>query len=386
VTERLERARTAAERSRRVVESQRTYLATVLAHLTSGVLTLDPRGRVRTANEAAGRILGVDAGGLVEMPLERLAAERPHLIAFVDAVTPHLESAPPDEEWQEEIVLFGPEGRRILRVRGTPLPAAAQGGHLVVFDDITALVQAQRDAAWGEVARRLAHEIKNPLTPIQLSAERMRRRCLPALEGKDAEVLDRATHTIIQQVEAMKGMVDAFAEYARAPRVARQPVELNRLVSEVLELYKGSVRGRVRAELDPAEPLVEADPARIRQVLHNLLRNALEACEEGGVPARITVQTRCVRHAGCRAVELAVRDRGPGFDREVLDHLFEPYVTTKAGGTGLGLAIVKKIVEEHGGTIQATNRGEGGAEVVIRLPAAGAREGRLPSPRPAGEP
>jgi len=339
----------------------------VLAHLTSGVLTLDPRGRVRTANEAAGRILGVDAGGLVEMPLERLAAERPHLIAFVDAVTPHLESAPPD-------------------VRGTPLPAAAQGGHLVVFDDITALVQAQRDAAWGEVARRLAHEIKNPLTPIQLSAERMRRRCLPALEGKDAEVLDRATHTIIQQVEAMKGMVDAFAEYARAPRVARQPVELNRLVSEVLELYKGSVRGRVRAELDPAEPLVEADPARIRQVLHNLLRNALEACEEGGVPARITVQTRCVRHAGCRAVELAVRDRGPGFDREVLDHLFEPYVTTKAGGTGLGLAIVKKIVEEHGGTIQATNRGEGGAEVVIRLPAAGAREGRLPSPRPAGEP
>ncbi len=382
---RLEQARGAAERSRRVVEAQRSYLATVLAHLASGVLTLDATLGVRTANEAAGRILGVEAGSLLGEPLEGLGARHPHLLPFVDAVRPHLGRAPAGGEWQEEVALYGPEGRRILRVRGTALPEAARGGHLLVFDDITALVQAQRDAAWGEVARRLAHEIKNPLTPIQLSAERVRRRCLPALDGKAAEVLDRATHTIIQQVEAMKGMVDAFAEYARAPQVALRPLALNELVAEVVELYQGTAGARVEADLDPAGPLVEADPARLRQLLHNLLRNALEAAEGHG-PARVTVRTRCVRVAGCRAVELAVSDAGPGFEPEVLGRLFEPYVTTKAGGTGLGLAIVKKIVEEHGGSIRARNRPGEGAEVVVRLPAAGARAAGVPSVRPAGEP
>jgi len=379
---RLEQARTAAERSRRVVEAQRSYLAAVLAHLASGVIALDRALRVRTANGAAGRILAVDPGGLLEEPFESLAVRHPHLAPLVDAIRPHLAAARAGGEWQEEVTLSGPEGRRILRVRGTVLPEAAGGGHLVVFDDITTLVQAQRDAAWGEVARRLAHEIKNPLTPIQLSAERIRRRCLPELDGRAAEVLDRATHTIIQQVEALKGMVDAFAEYARAPQVALRPVDLNRLAAEVVELYKGTP-AHVRLEADPSAPVVEADAARLRQLLHNLIRNAIEAAGPRG--AEVQVRTRALRADGRRLVEIEVSDNGPGFAPEVLERLFEPYVTTKARGTGLGLAIVKKIVEEHGGSIRARNRPGGGATVVVRLPAAGTRAA-APALGPAGEP
>ncbi len=379
---RLEQARTSAERSRRVVEAQRSYLAAVLAHLASGVIALDRELRVRTANEAAGRILAVDPGGLLEEPFESLPVHHPHLAPLVDAIRPHLAAARPGGEWQEEVALAGPEGRRTLRVHGSVLPEAARGGHLIVFDDITTLVQAQRDAAWGEVARRLAHEIKNPLTPIQLSAERVRRRCLPELEGRAAEVLDRATHTIIQQVEAMKAMVDAFAEYARAPQVALRPVDLNRLAAEVVELYKGTP-ARVAVDPDPAAPVVEADAARLRQLLHNLIRNAIEA--GGGRGSEVRVRTRALRADGRRLVELEVSDDGPGFAPEVLERLFEPYVTTKPGGTGLGLAIVKKIVEEHGGSIRARNRPGGGATVVVRLPAAGARAA-APALGPAEEP
>jgi len=240
---------------------------------------------------------------------------------------------------------------------------------VLVLDDITALIQAQRDAAWGEVARRLAHEIKNPLTPIQLSAERLRRKFLDRMSPEDAEILDRSTHTIVQQVETMKEMVNAFSEYARAPQILLEVLDLNRLVREVLDLYRGGhTHQSVRAELDPSAPCVEADAGRMRQLLHNLIKNALEAVT-GNITSdsQIRVSTRVGDEDGQTFVELAVCDCGPGFSEEMLDKLFEPYVTTKIKGTGLGLAIVKKIVEEHGGIIQAENAPEGGAEVRIRL-------------------
>jgi len=275
------------------------------------------------------------------------------------------------EEWHEEVAIFGPSGRRVLLCRGRRLPSSdlqAPGGFVVVFDDITALLQAERDAAWREVARRIAHEIKNPLTPIQLSAERMRHKLLGVLDAAGAEVLDRSTHTIIQQVGALKQMVKAFSEYARMPRMELEPLNLNALVNEVLDLYQvGDYETRFVVDLDPRVGNIGADAMRLRQVLNNLLRNAIDATRN--LPqARIMIGTRWVDDAPTPGVELRVEDTGPGIPQELMANLFEPYVTTKPKGTGLGLAIVKKIVDEHGGMVWAANRSEGGAGLYIRLP------------------
>jgi nitrogen fixation/metabolism regulation signal transduction histidine kinase len=241
-------------------------------------------------------------------------------------------------------------------------------GHVVVFDDITALLTAQREAAWGEVARRLAHEIKNPLTPIQLSAERMRRRYLGVMTGQDAEVIDRATRTIVQQVETMKRMVNAFSEYARAPEVSMSRFSLNQLVSEVCDLYRPQNRAvTIEVDLDPKLESIEADRGRVRQILNNLLANSQEALEHAAT-GRIEVRTRRIEGESAQFAEIVVADDGPGFTREILDRAFDPYVTSKPRGTGLGLAIVRKIVEEHGGDIVAGNRASGGAELRLMLP------------------
>jgi nitrogen fixation/metabolism regulation signal transduction histidine kinase len=261
----------------------------------------------------------------------------------------------------------------------TPLPGdgGAPGGYVLVFDDITGMLQAQREAAWGEVARRLAHEIKNPLTPIRLSAERMRHKLMPSMSERDAQLLDRSTETIVQQVEAMKEMVNAFSEYARAPRFEMGEVNLNQLVTEITDLYRAQVAGRgVRLEvrLDPALTGVVADRGRLRQLLHNLLTNAVEALE-GRAAGAIAVSTRLAERGGDAVAELTVEDNGPGFQRELFGQLFDPYVTTKARGTGLGLAIVRKIVEEHGGYAEADNRTEGGARVRAVLPLGGTTRG-----------
>jgi len=240
-------------------------------------------------------------------------------------------------------------------------------GYAIVFDDITALLQAQRDAAWGEVARRLAHEIKNPLTPIQLSAERLRRKYLKP-EGGEAELLDRATHTIIQQVEAMKQMVNAFSEYARTPRMEVSRFDVNALIRELCDLYAHQEKPlAIKLALASDLPQIEADAGRLRQVLHNLLRNALEAMEHQD-EARVEISTRRVAASDTDFVEIKVADNGPGFLRDIVHQAFEPYVTSKPKGTGLGLAIVKKLVEEHGGQINARNREQGGAEISILIP------------------
>jgi nitrogen fixation/metabolism regulation signal transduction histidine kinase len=349
------------------VEAQRTYLETVLRQLSSGVLTCDPAGRLFTVNAAARQILGLDLDAGVGTPLAALATAHPHIEPFVAACLEHL---PSGQDWRREVVFLRPGGRAVLLCRGTPLHAEPHLGQVVVFDDITALIQGQRDAAWSEVARRLAHEIKNPLTPIQLSAERLRHKYLKTMPPEDAEVLDRLTHTIVQQVEALKAMVNAFSDYARPPKIAPAPVDLNRLVEEILDLYRGAdTEARLLTTLDPVLPPVEVDPQRLRQVLHNLVKNALEA-RRVGEPVTIAVTTAYHPDAAGGIVELTVADRGAGVPPEVLPRIFEPYVTNKVKGTGLGLAIVKKIVEEHGGMVGIANRPppEGGTRITIHLP------------------
>jgi len=370
MTQRLFAAREETRRSQQAVENERRKLAVILARLSTGVVSLEPDLRIRTANRAAGAILGVDLDAHVGESLLELANGRPLLSQFVAVARVHLDQR--DHEWREQIMLRGEVGRRVLMCACTALSSEDQesGGYVIVFDDITALMQAQRDAAWGEVARRLAHEIKNPLTPIQLSAERLRRRYLPS-DLRDPELLDRATHTIIQQVEAMKDMVNAFGDYARTPEIEITRFDLNELVREVTELYLHRERPlAVELNLDASLPLVEADAGRVRQVLHNLIRNALEAMERQ-TDERLMISTRHLLDTDVPTVEIRVADNGPGFGAEIADQIFEPYVTSKAKGTGLGLAIVKKLVEEHGGQIEASNAEHGGAVISILLPISG---------------
>lgn len=368
MTKRLARAREEARLSQQAVEAERTNLAVILARLSTGVVSLEPDLTIRTANRAAGSILGCDLESAVGRALTTVATGEPLLEQFVAMCRRHLESG--QTEWREQMTLRGDSGRRVLMCACTGLPAEEdrRGGYVIVFDDITALLQAQRDAAWGEVARRLAHEIKNPLTPIQLSAERLKRKLLASMSEADAQILERATHTIVQQVEAMKEMVNAFSEYARVPEMEVSRFDLNQLVTEVVDLYRSQdAQRRLLLALDPDVGELEADRGRIRQILHNLLTNAFEALE-GQVDAEVRISSKRLARAGGDAVELTVDDNGPGFQQDLAGQVFDPYVTSKPKGTGLGLAIVKKIVEEHGGRIEAENRREGGARIRIELP------------------
>jgi nitrogen fixation/metabolism regulation signal transduction histidine kinase len=387
MTKRLARAREDADRSTAAVERQRQSLAVILARLSTGVISLEPDLRLSTANAAASGILSYDLESLVGKPLADVAAAHPLVEQFVAACRRHLDAG--QTEWREQLQLRSETGRRELTVACTALPGedGAAHGLVIVFDDITTLLQAQRDAAWGEVARRLAHEIKNPLTPIQLSAERMRRKLLGAMNEKDAEILERATQTIVHQVETMKQMVNAFSDYARAPAMQVVSFDANQLTREVVELYRAQdPRVGIRLALDPDVGPIQADRGRVRQILNNLLTNALEALE-GRKGAEIVVSTERGLLQGNPALELTVRDNGPGFQPDIIGQIFDPYVTSKTKGTGLGLSIVKKIVEEHGGRIEAENVPEGGARIRVLLPqdapdrAAGPREARRPEPR-----
>jgi len=368
MTQRLAKASEEARSSQLEVESERRKLEVILARLSTGVVALEPDMRIRTANQAASAILGEDLERHKNESLTQLAPSRPLLAQFVAVVSAHLHRS--DSEWREQIALRNDGSRRVLMCACTELPteSGAPGGYVIVFDDITALLQAQRDAAWGEVARRLAHEIKNPLTPIQLSAERLRRKYLKTESG-EIDLLDRATHTIIQQVEAMKQMVNAFSEYARTPSMDVTRFDVNALIAEVSELYHANPEKplAIKLSLDPNLPRIEADAGRLRQVLHNLLRNAVEATEHQA-DAHVGISTRRVHGADADLVEIKVVDNGPGFSSDIVDQAFDPYVTSKPKGTGLGLAIVKKLVEEHGGQITARNREQGGAEISILIP------------------
>lgn len=359
MTQQLEEARAAAEQNRAAVEAARAYLESVLANLSAGVFAFGPDFRLRAVNRGARNILKDD--------LADLEGRKPPEWGRHDELRDAIVSGFDDgaEVWQRQIEMRDLTGvPQVLLVRGSRLPGASGSGLTVVFDDITQLISAQRSAAWGEVARRLAHEIKNPLTPIQLSAERLQLKLMNKLGGAEREILARSTRTIVNQVEAMKAMVNDFRDYARMPPPQLAPTDLNALVTEVLGLYEASpVRIKVHAE--QRLPLVLGDAAQLRQVIHNVLLNGEDALVEEPDP-EINIAT----WREGRSAVLTISDNGAGFPPQILARAFEPYVTTKPRGTGLGLAIVKKIVDEHRGEMRIANCAPRGAQVQIRLPLA----------------
>jgi PAS domain S-box-containing protein len=365
MTQQLEEARNVTETSRAELETTKTYLENILANLSAGVLVFDSAFRLATANRSAGEILGQDISSLAGRSLDEWTQHSELAAIMRDDFRDHGDGA-----WQQQVEL--PGRGQVLLLRGSQLPTAG-GGYIVVFDDITQLVQAQRASAWGEVARRLAHEIKNPLTPIQLSAERLQMKLADKLTADDAAVLSRATETIVNQVTAMKNMVDDFRDYARMPAPVLAALDLNQLIGEVLGLY-GHAGSLIDARLAADLPAVAGDTNQLRQVIHNLLQNAQDALT-GVAEARIEVRTEL---AGDKA-QLSIADNGIGFPESFIQRAFEPYVTTKPKGTGLGLAIVKKIIDEHHGTVSIENRTEGttvlGAQIRIALPLAPASSG-----------
>ena len=347
MTRQLEEARRGVESNRLALEAAKARLENILANLSAGVLVFDHELALSICNHGATAILG------------------PELEAFAARVRVHF-AEQGDKNWQLELQLKGTG--KTLHARGAPLPQTTGGGAVVVFDDITRLIQAQRATAWAEVARRLAHEIKNPLTPIQLSAERLQMKLAERLAPEDAEALRRSTETIVNQVAALKAMVDDFRDYARLPAPEPAPLDLNELVRQVLALYENSTVPIAKHLAEPLPP-VWADGAQIRQVIHNLVQNAQDALEhqgERGSSPAIEVRTEL---AGDR-IRLAVSDNGGGFPEELMARIFEPYVTTKPRGTGLGLAIVKKIVDEHHGAVSIENHPRRGASVSVLLPLA----------------
>lgn len=371
MTSRLSTAQSENEKSRQQMQRQHDYLTIVLDNLTSGVITLDDDFVIRRVNTAAEQLLLTSLRKYVGKTLESICQESKDLCSFYEAIFPHLQkTSEKNKEWQSEVTMVIGGIKHTLVCRGALLPELLDGtqGYVLVFDDISEVIQAEHDAAWSEVARRLAHEIKNPLTPIQLSAERLQRRLKPRLDEESAELLERMSHTIINQVDTMKKMVNAFSEYARIPELKLKKLDINKLIQEVVDLYRIN-QTIIKIKLDLKDsPIIDADSDRIRQLLHNLIKNALEAMENNdeSSPAMLTVATRIDKEKG--QFILTVSDTGSGIDEDLLPHLFEPYKTTKIKGTGLGLAIVKRIVEEHDGYVTATNNPKGGASVIIHLP------------------
>ena len=368
MTRGLHEARDEAERARRLLDAERAYLESVLHHLRSGVLALDGSLRLHTANGAACQILECNLRRSAHRFLKQYEPDCPLAAQFFSAISDALSRR--EAEWSREVVVFTRTGRKVLMTRAVwlPEPGNNRGLHAIVFDDMTEFLRAQRDAAWGEVARRLAHEIKNPLTPIQLSAERLMRRLGKVVEGPEHEILTRATSTIVQQVEAMKTLVNAFRDYAQAPKLVLVPLNLNQVIRDVCELYAHELQPvPVTLTLAPEIPAIRGDAGRLRQLLHNLVKNAIEAVQNR-VDGKVEVATATITDNNGQRVELRVSDNGPGVRPELRGRIFEPYTTDKPRGTGLGLAVAQKIVEEHAGIIECHNDPTGGAVFVIRIP------------------
>ena len=387
MTRQLSEARLAVEKNRIALEHSKAYLESILANLTAGVFVLDRQFRLTTANRGAERIFRQPFNALIGTALDRIGvvAEFGAMVRKAFADSEAASDSGDHGHWQLQFAVDvpGEADPLTLLVRGTRLVSTVEGqaadmqtsGYVVVFDDISDVISAQRSVAWGEVARRLAHEIKNPLTPIQLSAERLQMKLSDKLAPSDADVLKRGATMIVNQVAAMKRMVDDFREYARTPPAVLGNLQLNELVSEVLGLYGvGEGKSPIVAELAPL-PVIRGDATQLRQVIHNLLQNAQDSVADVEHP-RVLIETKTVEYGDPDAegktrvaVRLTVSDNGPGFPARILTRAFEPYVTTKAKGTGLGLATVKKIVDEHGARIDLRNRMHGeaveGAQVSI---------------------
>ena len=377
MTQQLADARAAVEQSMLKVDASRSKLQTILDNLTAGVIVLGEHGLIRSSNPGATRILRAPMAAYEGRPL----SEVPGLADFAAAVGRHFAAFLSDRDhhgldhWQQPFELHAStsgagQHATSLVARGAELP---DGTNLLVFDDISEIVSAQRAQAWGEVARRLAHEIKNPLTPIQLSAERLEMKLSGKVQPPEQAILTKSVKTIVDQVDAMKRLVNEFRDYARLPAAELQPLDLNALVADVLHLYgEENASVPVKAELDPRCPRIAGDAQQLRQVVHNLLQNAQDATEQARAEGRtgeflVRISTRVSETSG--RVRLTISDSGTGFPAHILQRAFEPYVTTKARGTGLGLAVVKKIADEHGARIDLTNRMDGnvlrGAQVSL---------------------
>ncbi|MBB5393767.1 MULTISPECIES: ATP-binding protein [unclassified Herbaspirillum] len=398
MTRQLLEARTSVEKNRAELENAKAYLESVLANMSAGVIVLDGQFNIVSSNDSVPRILGYDFSGDIGTPLQTIEGQalfaQAIIRAFSEQRAQQSTETPHDAlHWQRQIELPRQPGAAFdggddqgnagkpdqdkitLFARGSHLPVQNGVGYVVVFDDISNVISAQRSIAWGEVARRLAHEIKNPLTPIQLSAERLQHRLSDKLMPNDAAILEKGTATIVNQVTAMKRMVDDFRDYAKTPPAKPAALDLNALIEEILNLYlAGDGRDAIHARLAPDMAKVMGDATQLRQVIHNLLQNAQDAVGDDDQQApRIDLVTEQIEIAGADgarqpAVRLSILDNGPGFSPKILARAFEPYVTSKPKGTGLGLAMVKKIVEEHGGRIDIQNRTDGrGAKIVILL-------------------
>ncbi|MDR4514884.1 ATP-binding protein [Nitrosomonas sp.] len=370
MTQQLEEARAIAQHNQHEVESARAHLESILANLSSGVLVFDENLTLIKANRSAEQILQAPLISLDGAVIDGCVEKEPQVSALVAEIRAGFNSGETGM-WQRQITRTSDGNNQVLLLRGTRLPAISGGGGVVVFDDITSLLQVQRAVAWSEIARRLAHEIKNPLTPIQLSAERLEHKLAEKLNEQDALILQRSIETIVNQVEALKRMVNEFSQYARAPALEMRKLDINQLVREILSLYDSSNITRkkhahihIKRKLADHLPAILGDSAQLRQVLHNLLLNAQDALNGTEQPV-IEIETE----AAPDGIKLSIRDNGCGFSDEVRSRVFEPYVTTKPKGTGLGLPIVKKIVEEHSGTIHIENLKPHGAQVIITLPA-----------------
>ena len=373
-------AQQTAAASQTETEDQKAYLEAVLTNLSSGVFSFDVSGTLEICNSAASDILGLDQTALIKNSISDLKQLNTQTAVFFERIEYGIKST--KSTWQDEVTLLGQHGRQIIIIRGSVLGTEANSNtetsantqlsdndkHVVVFDDVTNLIQAQRDAAWGEVARRLAHEIKNPLTPIQLSAERIKNKLEGQVDEQYSEMLERSTRTIVQQVESMKDMVNDFSSYAQPVRAKLGALDINRLARDVIELH-ASVLQDIELVLILAEslPNIQANSGALRQVLNNLVINACHALENIDQP-KLTITTKKASSSDGQYVDLIVEDNGKGIPPEIRESIFDPYVSSKAKGSGLGLAIVKRIVEEHGGSVWTHPGTLGGTAMQLRLP------------------
>ena len=365
MTRQLDQATQTSENNQIRLESARSYLETVLAHLSSGVIVINDDMEIKSFNIAASKILQIDLSKNTNQLITSISNKNKLLNDFVVSIQEEIKVARSKKHFEiiKQFEIKYEKNNQVLSLQITPLPQNKVKNYVLMIDDITMMIQAQRDAAWSEVARRLAHEIKNPLTPIQLSAERIKHKLGSKLNKEDTDILDKAVSTIVNQVDAMKTMVNEFSEYARAPKLNLELTDINETIKEISHLFENSGI-KITTTLLKGLPKIKVDVNMMRQVLINLIQNAQDAMINNTKKPSIKINTNKYKNY----LILSIEDNGPGFSADILKKAFEPYVTSKSHGTGLGLAIVKKIIEEHEGTIVVENIKNGGANINIQLP------------------
>ena len=365
MTRQLDQATQTSENNQIRLESARSYLETVLAHLSSGVIVINDDMEIKSFNIAASKILQIDLSKNTNQLITSISNKNKLLNDFVTSIQEEIKAASSKKHFEiiKQFEIKYEKNNQVLSLQITPLPQNKVKNYVLMIDDITMMIQAQRDAAWSEVARRLAHEIKNPLTPIQLSAERIKHKLGSKLNKEDTDILDKAVSTIVNQVDAMKTMVNEFSEYARAPKLNLELTDINETIKEISHLFENSGI-KITTTLLKGLPKIKVDVNMMRQVLINLIQNAQDAMINNTKKPSIKINTNKYKNY----LILSIEDNGPGFSADILKKAFEPYVTSKSHGTGLGLAIVKKIIEEHEGTIVVENIKNGGANINIQLP------------------